>query len=79
MTEDEAQSIVASVWTLQECIGADHTVHVDLKANSNDVKISIHKDWKIIFRHEWQEGDTLDSFLEGLNARVNSIFELESC
>ena len=78
MTKDEAQSIVVSVWTLQECLGADYTVHVHFKANSNDVAISIHKDWKSIFLHEWQEGDTLDSFLEALNVRVNCIFELES-
>ncbi len=81
MTSEEAQSIVVSVWTIDECIGKDYTVHLDFtpdcERNIVNIRITDVKTWKTIFEHDWQTGDTLESFLEALNVRVNSIFDLE--
>lgn len=78
MNETDAKCIISSVWTLKECLGKDYTVRVSFEADSNEVEITIRKNWKTVFAHTWQEGDTVDSFLGSLNIRVNYIFELES-
>ena len=78
MNEEDAKCILASVLTAKEYLGKDYTVRVSFEADSNDVDITIRKDWKTVFAHAWQEGDTLESFLDGFNARFNSIFELEA-
>lgn len=81
MTSEEAQSIIASVWTLNEYIGKDHKIdlRLSLEDKYTNVEISIRdkNKWENKFEHSWQTGDTLESFLEALNVRVNSIFDLE--
>lgn len=82
MNEEEAQSIVASVWTLNEYIGKDHKIdlafHLEDKHTNVEISIRDKNKWENKFEHVWQTGDTVESFLEALNVRVNSIFDLEA-
>ena len=81
MNEEEAQHITASVWTLNEYIGTDHKIELrfNLEDKYTHVEILIREKnkWETKFEHVWQTGDTVESFLEALNVRINSIFELE--
>lgn len=77
MNEIDAKCIIASVWTMKEYLGNEYTVTVEFAACRNEVEINIRKNYETLFTHTWQCGDTVESFLDGLNARFNSIFEIE--
>jgi hypothetical protein len=82
MTKEEANSIVCSAWEAQHYLGKDYVVSVDLtskdKLSFYDIHIRIHKGSEEVFTQYWQTGDTVESFLDGFNARFNSIFECEA-
>lgn len=81
MTEEEAKCIVVSVWEAKSCLSTEYNVNLNFRIPDGDsttgcVEIEISKNYRTVFNHEWQVGDTLESFLDGFNARFTSIFGL---
>lgn len=80
MNETDARCIVCSVWEAQQYLGKDYTVNLKMttkeQLSSYDVVIQIEKEYAVVFSHAWQIGDTVESFLESLNTRLNSVFDL---
>lgn len=82
MNETDAKCIVCSAWEAQNYLGKDYTVNLKMTTKDDpgcfDIQIMVEKDFKTVFAHYWQTGDTVESFLNGFNARFNSIFECEA-
>ena len=79
MTEEEAKCIVVSVWEAKSCLENAHTMSLEFSTNykgDDMVDIEVRNGYDTIFAHSWQTGDTLESFLDGFNARFTSIFGL---
>ena len=81
MTEEEAKCIVVSVWEAKSYLEKEHTLHLNFRTDRDGeddcpVEIKIHKNYRSVFAHSWQTGDTLDSFIEGFSTRFNLIFGL---
>lgn len=82
MTEEEAKCIVVSVWEAKSYLEKEHTLNLNFRTDMDcedccKVEIAIHKNYRSVFAHSWQTGDTLESFLDGFNARFTSIFGLK--
>lgn len=81
MNETDAKCIIVSAWEAIGYLGEGYDVDVRLTSRdepqSYELCINIDRSGSPVFTHAWQEGDTIDSFLEGFNARFNSIFHNE--
>ena len=83
MNETDAKCIVCSAWEALRYLGEEYEVEVTITTKDEtsvhrETSVAYYKDYKMVFLHRWQFGDTIDSFLEGFNARINSLFNLEA-
>lgn len=78
MNETDAKRIIVSAWEAIAYLGEGYDVNMRLTSRdepqSYELCINIERSGSPVFTHAWQEGDTIDSFLDGFNARFNSIF-----